>query len=81
MIPSLNRDTKIIAVAGKGGVGKTSISAAFVRLLAETYPDKRILAIDADPAVGLSTALGVEVRNAGRHSQGHRCLRGGRCAP
>ena len=62
MIPSLNRDTKIIAVAGKGGVGKTSISAAFVRLLAETYPDKRILAIDADPAVGLSTALGVEVR-------------------
>ena len=62
MIPSLNRDTKIIAVAGKGGVGKTSISAAFVRLLTETYPDKRILAIDADPAVGLSTALGVEVR-------------------
>ena len=26
------------------------------------YPDKRILAIDADPAVGLSTALGVEVK-------------------
>ena len=53
--------TKIIAAAGKGGVGKTSVSAAFVRLLAEKYPDKRILAIDADPAVGLSTALGVEV--------------------
>ena len=53
---------KIIAVAGKGGVGKTSLSAAFVRLLAEAYPLKRILAIDADPAVGLSTALGVEVR-------------------
>ncbi|MBD9224160.1 MAG: cobyrinic acid a,c-diamide synthase [Clostridiales bacterium] len=58
----LEHDTKIIAVAGKGGVGKTSISAAFVRLLTEAYPDKRILAIDADPAVGLSTALGVEVR-------------------
>lgn len=58
----MDRNTKIIAVAGKGGVGKTSISAAFVRLLTETYPDKRILAIDADPAVGLSTALGVEVR-------------------
>ena len=53
---------KIIAVAGKGGVGKTSLSAAFVRLLTEAYPDKRILAIDADPAVGLSTALGVEVK-------------------
>ena len=58
----MEHDTKIIAVAGKGGVGKTSISAAFVRLLTEAYPDKRILAIDADPAVGLSTALGVEVR-------------------
>lgn len=54
--------TKIIAVAGKGGVGKTSLSAAFVRLLSQQYPPKRILAIDADPAVGLSTALGVEVR-------------------
>ena len=57
----MERDTKIIAVAGKGGVGKTSISAAFVRLLTENYPEARILAIDADPAVGLSTALGVEV--------------------
>ena len=33
----MERDTKIIAVAGKGGVGKTSISAAFVRLLTEQY--------------------------------------------
>ena len=52
---------KIIAVAGKGGVGKTSIAATIVKLLTENYPDKRILAIDADPAVGLSTALGIEV--------------------
>ena len=54
-------NTKIIALSGKGGVGKTSISAAFVRLLMETYPQASILAIDADPAVGLSTALGIEV--------------------
>ena len=53
-------DAKILAVAGKGGVGKTSISAAMVRLLTQAYPGARILAIDADPAVGLSTALGVE---------------------
>lgn len=58
----MERQTRILAVAGKGGVGKTSISSAFVRLLTEAYPDARILAIDADPAVGLSTALGVEVR-------------------
>lgn len=53
---------RIIAVAGKGGVGKTTLSAALVRLLAEAYPDARLLAIDADPAVGLATALGIEVR-------------------
>ena len=53
-------DAKILAVAGKGGVGKTSVSAAMIRLIARAYPQKRILAIDADPAVGLSTALGVE---------------------
>ena len=56
-----NKST-IIALSGKGGVGKTSISATIVKLLVQTYPDKRILAIDADPAVGLSTALGIEVK-------------------
>lgn len=56
------RKTKILAVAGKGGVGKTSIAATMVRLLTEAHPDKKILAIDADPAVGLATALGIEVR-------------------
>ena len=52
--------TKIIALTGKGGVGKTSLSAAIVRILTENYPDSKILAIDADPAVGLSVALGVK---------------------
>ncbi len=55
-------NAKLIAVAGKGGVGKTSISAAIVKLLVASHPDARILAIDADPAVGLSTALGIEVQ-------------------
>lgn len=49
----------VIALAGKGGVGKTSISAAIVRELVKMFPNKRILAIDADPAIGLATALGI----------------------
>ena len=57
----MKENVNIIALAGKGGVGKTSIAAAIVKLLTETYPQKKILAIDADPAVGLSTALGIEV--------------------
>lgn len=57
------QETTIIAAAGKGGVGKTSVCAAMVRLLAETYPQARILAIDADPAVGLAAGLGVEAES------------------
>lgn len=53
----------IIAVAGKGGVGKTSLAATIVRVLVDNFKDKKILAIDADPAVGLSTALGVDVKH------------------
>ena len=55
---------KILALAGKGGVGKTSLAAAIVRVLTEDKPGSRILAIDADPAVGLSTALGVTVTSS-----------------
>jgi CO dehydrogenase maturation factor len=49
----------VIALAGKGGVGKTSISAAIVRELVKMFPNKRVLAIDADPAIGLATSLGI----------------------
>ncbi len=52
----------VIALTGKGGVGKTSLSAAIVRILTEAHPEAKILAIDADPAIGLSVALGVEVK-------------------
>ncbi len=56
-----SNETKIIAFAGKGGVGKTSLAALTVRLLAEAKPEAKVLAIDADPAIGLATALGIEV--------------------
>ena len=56
------KNPKILAVAGKGGVGKTSLAAALVKKLVETKKNAKILAIDADPAVGLSTVLHVPVK-------------------
>ncbi|MDD1769703.1 MAG: AAA family ATPase [Methanomassiliicoccales archaeon] len=47
-----------IAVAGKGGVGKTTISALLVRALNERT-GKVIMAVDADPNSNLGEKLGV----------------------
>lgn len=48
----------IVAVAGKGGVGKSTISALLVKALSERA-GKAILAIDADPNINLGEKLGV----------------------
>lgn len=53
---------KSIAVAGKGGTGKTVVSTLLIRLLAEQY-NKKVLAIDADSAMSLPYTLGVDVKD------------------
>ena len=50
-----------IAVAGKGGTGKTTLSAFLVRYLTENKPGKSILTVDADANANLNEALGVSV--------------------
>jgi len=50
--------TKTIAVAGKGGTGKTTISALIIDYLTQKQKGT-ILAIDADPSTNLNLALGV----------------------
>jgi len=52
-----------LAVAGKGGTGKTTLSALLVRALKEAEIGP-ILAVDADPNSNLADALGVD---AGRN--------------
>jgi len=46
-----------IAISGKGGVGKTTVSALLIRALDED--NKKVLAIDADPDANLAAALGI----------------------
>ncbi|MFB3763754.1 MAG: AAA family ATPase [Methanotrichaceae archaeon] len=53
---------KVIAVTGKGGTGKTAVTAMLIRYLVKSSGKKyRILAIDADPDANLADALGVTV--------------------
>ena len=52
----------IVAICGKGGVGKTVFSALFARAL-RTAGVKPLLLIDADPAGGLVSAIGEKVEN------------------
>jgi len=47
-----------IAVAGKGGVGKTTIAGTLARLFARD--GYNVIAVDADPAMNLKFALGIK---------------------
>ena len=52
---------KVIAITGKGGTGKTAVTAMLIRHLNNSEKKFRILAIDADPDANLADALGVQV--------------------
>ena len=54
---------KIIVLGGKGGVGKSSISAATAVLLSELLPNKKILLISFDMAHNLSDLFKLEIGN------------------
>jgi CO dehydrogenase maturation factor len=59
--PNIGVDmSKVIAMAGKGGVGKTTVSALVTRYFAKQGKDP-LLAIDADPNSNLGETLGLEV--------------------
>src|SRR4030067_1203716 len=47
-----------IAISGKGGVGKTTLSCTLARLLSRRGYE--VLAIDADPSMNLASALGIK---------------------
>jgi CO dehydrogenase maturation factor len=69
--------TRTIAIAGKGGTGKTTIAALLALQLAEKGI---VLAIDADPSSNLNLALGLPLTvtvGEVREEMGTRVRRGG----
>ena len=53
---------KTIAIAGKGGTGKTTIAALLIKLLSQKG---LVLAVDADPSTNLNLALGLPLEIKG----------------
>ncbi len=51
---------KVIAVCGKGGVGKTALTAMLTRELKNRKDTGHLLVVDADPALGLLYALNID---------------------
>jgi len=51
-----------IAVSGKGGVGKTTLSACLAKYFAGK--GNKVIAVDADPDANLATALGLDYKKA-----------------
>ncbi|MFX1482511.1 MAG: AAA family ATPase [Promethearchaeota archaeon] len=54
------RERLVASVAGKGGVGKTTLSALLTRAVIE-LTQRSLLVVDADPVMNLPRALGVEI--------------------
>jgi CO dehydrogenase maturation factor len=52
--------TTTIALAGKGGVGKTTIAGMVIKYLVQNKPGP-VLAIDADPSSNLNMVLGLDL--------------------
>ncbi len=52
--------SKVIAMAGKGGVGKTTVSALVTRYFTK-HKNEPLLAIDADPNSNLGETLGLAI--------------------
>jgi len=52
-----------LAITGKGGSGKTTITKAFLRIFQELFPEKSVLLFDNDLASELGHSFGLDVRN------------------
>jgi arsenite-transporting ATPase len=63
LVPALapSAQMQFMLFAGKGGVGKTTLSCVTSVRMAHDFPDKRVLLFSADPAHSLSACLQTEI--------------------
>jgi len=61
MPDSLQSGKRLVSICGKGGTGKTVVTAMMTRALVESGRAGKLLVIDADPALGQLSALGVTI--------------------
>jgi len=54
--------TTKLAITGKSGSGKTTVTKAFLRLFQEVYPEKSVLLFDNDLASELGHSFGLDIR-------------------
>jgi arsenite/tail-anchored protein-transporting ATPase len=57
------RGVTLLFVGGKGGVGKTTVSAAIAVRLAQAHPKRRVLLLSTDPAHSLADVFAVTSRS------------------
>ena len=55
--------TTKLAITGKSGSGKTTITKAFLRIFQELFPEKSILLFDNDVTRALGHSVGHDIRN------------------
>ncbi len=61
MTNPLRNGKRLVSVCGKGGTGKTVVTAMMARALVDSGRAGKLLVIDADPALGQLSALGAKV--------------------
>jgi arsenite/tail-anchored protein-transporting ATPase len=65
---------KLLVVAGKGGVGKTTVAAALAIEAARKAPGRRVLLLSTDPAHSLGDVLGLRLGDRPRRVAGAGAL-------
>lgn len=53
-----------VSISGKGGTGKTTLTALLLKVLLEESTDDDVLVVDADPAMNLPQILGLSINKS-----------------